>query len=69
MYILVEMEGGKLLMSMEKLKCPYCHRSTTRKFSINLGSTSKTIHWTRCDNKDCRKLFGYKDNGKVETKK
>ena len=56
-------------MSLEKLKCTYCHRYTTRKFSINPKSTSKTMHLTRCDNKDCKELFGYKDNGKVERTK
>lgn len=53
---------------MEKLKCPYCHKPMTRSFSIHPESTSNTIHWTTCDNKDCRKKFGYKDNGQIKTK-
>ena len=52
-------------MSLEKLKCPYCKKLTNRSFSIHPESTN----WIRCDNKNCRKQFGYKVNGKIITKK
>lgn len=56
-------------MSLEKLKCPYCKKLTNRSFSIHPESTSQSINWIRCDNKNCRKQFGYKVNGKIITKK
>lgn len=55
-------------MALEKLRCPYCRKEGHRTFSINPSSTNETIHWTNCDDKDCKKKFWYKTNGKVGKK-
>lgn len=53
-------------MSLEKLRCPYCHKENNILRSIHKNSNSKTINWVKCDK--CRKDFWYRLNGQVGKK-